>query len=1076
MLFGRIAAGADIDLVTSAGGVEISNAVQKVAFQKVDRSPIISGKFNLAAAYYGSSAEKSFIPSRSSFNSSERTIEFWSKLAPSSTFQVMVARGPKSAGHWEIYADSSGNASFYAPDLTPGVGASSTVITDNQWHFISLRIRTGEISLAVDGIVAVGQSVTGTIASSTKPIYLGSLPDAEAPNTFPINGAIDDLRLSNSWRASIASPAAPFSVDSSTIGLYHFDAIVANTFPDEAASNNAIAGTFSTWYNMTTQVKTPAGWKVLFDAPHSLVEGSSFNLMPSTYTVVENSVSRKALRFSGTQSSASYNWDNLVEVASGSPLVHFTNTAHLASSLNISEPQPTVAFWMNGSPSVYVDQGPMNIYGGRTIGFPAAYLWKGGMEAAVFFDMTPVRWVSQSGVARFYNFRVQNIPTSGQWGLGLYTYALAGHTIPSGDMVISYYLFGQNRPLQPSMLDGLDTMVNSFAPVHPASAPLPVTRIAPYQTTWALYAQNAIENLMIPTRLYWDVSCFWRDDPLRLVPQVTSLRVHPDRPDGAGWDFSTVNNHLSPWVLYTRLNIDADKTAFIRKVKDGLPLFYDPIANMIRYGTRQPIHLGDYEMSWQNFFFHLETERVFEALSPVDFNPAIAGRFLMSMQGLKQCGKNSGYIFGQWFDPYTKTPAIQQDVPSLGDVREPWQTGSYAYSMMKAHEITGSANFLDEAAQSIQCLLTTMTYRMKNTVYDVTYTNAAEFPITEPCGNAYGVVAACKVYEYTSNPLFLEYSRRFVDSVMRLEFWYEDEVNAVSRDLNNLGLILAHGGAVNATPWENTDAFLAFAYALKHDKQSPKTDLLLKLTNLYRLNSFYFFWPTFSDNVRALDPSLNNDGVPYLPIEPFYSSIEGSGGHRGPKAAYMANTAIWNYWLFEALARSDNSAVMVLNLDSLENYNGAIDSARRHFLVYNPQSSVANIILTSLCLANGNYIVSTQDSNGTTTDTPYTSAQLASGIPMHLGLSSYLRVTIRNTNEASIMALILSCETAQKKLSYAYQLLQDAGGGSPPSLKTAFQTGMTAYQAEQYDSASQQAQITIDYYNGHSGIIDSFMY
>jgi len=116
--------------------------------------------------------------------------------------------------------------------------------------------------------------------------------------------------------------------------------------------------------------------------------------------------------------------------------------------------------------------------------------------------------------------------------------------------------------------------------------------------------RRLIEEMMISKAIFNNVYSGWADDPLHLVPQVKNMRIHPDHPYRSWWDCSTVNNHFPSWILFTRLNPDAQMERFAELKKNGFPLFYDPVARMIHFGTQQPAHISNnWSMSWQNFFF-----------------------------------------------------------------------------------------------------------------------------------------------------------------------------------------------------------------------------------------------------------------------------------------------------------------------------------------------------------------------------------------------------------------------------------------------------------------------------------------
>lgn len=681
-------------------------------------------------------------------------------------------------------------------------------------------------------------------------------------------------------------------------------------------------------FHVTTEIKQGRRWQAFFDAERPLLLGSRLPFALTRYTVE----ARKRLIFN----------DGLltVDAEAGAPLLRFTIRYPLPSPLTLDTPQPTVALWRRGTQSAFVlDQGPESIYGSAGIphnfGFPAAYLWDAGLEAAVFFDMTPMRWLQPDGVARFYDLRVQTQREPGLAGLGLQVQKLTGRTIPAGELVVSFALHQAARPSAPTGLDALATLMQSFAPLHPTTTAPPDKK-----QRWEALAQQTLADLATPQTLT-TLAAPWHDTPLALVPSQETMLVHPAQVQPAGstaeppWDFSTVNNHLTPWLLLARLHNDTRQLQRGLQKYNALPRFYDPKAQLIRHGTRQPPHVGDKEMAWQGFFFAVETCRAAAAVPVAQTNPAVLGRFLMGLRGLQALAQKTDYVFPQWFDPYQKTPLIQNDLPVLGVVREPWQGGTYAFLQLQGFTVTGDKRYLAEAQTALETLFERLRFQVKNALYDRTYTDPAQFPLTELFGNAYGTLAAYRLFAQSRNPKHRRYADHFLHTLLRLTFWYEDETTPISRELRSAGLFYPHGGAHVATPWETIEAHLAIAGVLQHDPAHPLTELLLRLSNLNRVNAFDFFPAFWSENVRAQDKRPRPALEVHFPIEPFYS-LEGTGGHQGATAAYMASLALWNHWLYDALAEADDPAVLVLNLAAFEGYEEALTGVERQFIVYNP--------------------------------------------------------------------------------------------------------------------------------------------
>lgn len=774
-------------------------------------------------------------------------------------------------------------------------------------------------------------------------------------------------------------------------------------------------------FALTTFVKDGQTWRALFDAGRPVLEGPLFGSQPLGYTVRTDAHDRKEVEFSGRHHRPDYDWTMRVEATADSPLFRFLLTCHLTEPQRLEAPQPVAALWMRQSAAAFrLDQGPDSIYGSAGVphgfGFPAAYLWDDRREAAVFFNMTPMRWMQPDGVARFHDVRIMTRSEAGQTGLGMHVKQLTGHRLPGGDLTVEFFLHQDIRETRPSGLQALDTMIRAFASLHPGESDIPRDRLTCEDASWERFARQAMADLAV-TQAMAEISAPWRDGPLELVPEQKTMLVHPG---AQAWDFSTVNNHLTPWLLLARLHGDAEALRIGLRKADALPRFYDPRARLIRHGTRQPAHVGDLEMSWQNFFFHQETLRAASAAGASDFNPAMVGRFLMATEGLRELARTNGYLFPQWFDPYRKQPAVQNDVKQLGLIREPWQAGAYAHLMVQAFDVTGEREHLAEAQRAIEALMERKEFRVRNEVYDRHYKDAAEFPVTELFGNAYGIAASHQLYEATRDPKFLGYSRDFMNTLLRLTFWYEDESTPASRELRSAGLFYPHGGAHVATPWETSEAHLMIAWTLKHDIEHPLTDLLLKLSNLNRVNAFHFFPATWTEPVRALEDRKRPAFGSYFPIEPFYS-LEGTGGHCGQTAAYMAGLALWNDWLYEALAAADDPEIMVLNLDAMEDYEGALSGVERHHLAYNPSRNKRTCRVTFKHLPEADFAVTIGAAEAT-----HPAAELRQGLSLTLMPGGHVRVTVRRSDYPARALALQQQRAAQNALSHAYSLLQQA--------------------------------------------------
>ncbi|MBB6670114.1 LamG-like jellyroll fold domain-containing protein [Cohnella nanjingensis] len=94
--------------------------------------------------------------------------------------QVLLAKGDGSAtGHFELaLAQGTGDLYFEAPDLL-GDTSSGVTIDDNAWHHLLVTYNGTAMKFYIDGIWVRTSPVTGSIASSTDTLAIGSVPGGD---------------------------------------------------------------------------------------------------------------------------------------------------------------------------------------------------------------------------------------------------------------------------------------------------------------------------------------------------------------------------------------------------------------------------------------------------------------------------------------------------------------------------------------------------------------------------------------------------------------------------------------------------------------------------------------------------------------------------------------------------------------------------------------------------------------------------------------------------------------------------------------------------------------------------------
>lgn len=117
------------------------------------------------------------------------SVGMWYNGAASDGFNVLLAKGPKTDGHFEFYA-ASGNLQFYAPEIGD-IRLNASLDRTPGWHYLVFTWQDGHISTWIDGQNVGNAAVRGKISETTKTLSIGSLNDG----SIPYAGILDEVRL-----------------------------------------------------------------------------------------------------------------------------------------------------------------------------------------------------------------------------------------------------------------------------------------------------------------------------------------------------------------------------------------------------------------------------------------------------------------------------------------------------------------------------------------------------------------------------------------------------------------------------------------------------------------------------------------------------------------------------------------------------------------------------------------------------------------------------------------------------------------------------------------------------------------
>ena len=154
-----------------------------------------------------------------------------------------------------------------------------------------------------------------------------------------------------------------------------------------------------------------AAWEPLFDGRRPLIEGSRFNLEPTSYAVLEDSPVRKAILLKGAATrriTRGIPWLKCGPAPVGQVRDYLQSSGGSEDRLSATDHRPVVN---QATAAVTLDQGPVSQTGEAyrvpfNFGFPAAYLWDRQREAVIFFNMSPMTWFSPWGIHRFLDIQI----------------------------------------------------------------------------------------------------------------------------------------------------------------------------------------------------------------------------------------------------------------------------------------------------------------------------------------------------------------------------------------------------------------------------------------------------------------------------------------------------------------------------------------------------------------------------------------------------------------------------------------------------------------------------------------------
>lgn len=172
------------------------------------------GKFGKSLRFGQVSGTTAIVPDTNINIGNAGTIAFWFKKENSAEmYEILMAKGTKGAtGHFEIYTQS-GILRMWGPEIGDHILDIDLNNYIGVWHHLAFVLKDGSLKVYVDGQLKKTEPVSGTMATTTANLAIGSLID----NGFPYKGGIDEVKIYN--RALTADEITALSNSVAMTGL-----------------------------------------------------------------------------------------------------------------------------------------------------------------------------------------------------------------------------------------------------------------------------------------------------------------------------------------------------------------------------------------------------------------------------------------------------------------------------------------------------------------------------------------------------------------------------------------------------------------------------------------------------------------------------------------------------------------------------------------------------------------------------------------------------------------------------------------------------------------------------------------
>jgi hypothetical protein len=172
-------------------------------------------------------------------------------LPPAGKVGVVLSREVGSASGYTLAIGDNGRLHVRLGTTGNNWGQYDTAAltwNSGQWYHVTFSYDGLTVRVFRDGVQQTSGAQNGTFIAAATKLYFGGFRYDWNPSDF-LNGVIDEARLSKTPRytANFSPPTAPFSNDSNTVGLWHFNENTGATSADASGNGLTVNLNNATW-------------------------------------------------------------------------------------------------------------------------------------------------------------------------------------------------------------------------------------------------------------------------------------------------------------------------------------------------------------------------------------------------------------------------------------------------------------------------------------------------------------------------------------------------------------------------------------------------------------------------------------------------------------------------------------------------------------------------------------------------------------------------------------------------------------------------------------------------------------